>query len=1006
MRTCYWSLLLCAGVFLSGPLSALEIEFDYTYDGTGFFADGTRRQVLEAAGAAWSEKLAGVETPAIPLGTGGNTWTLSFNRPDTNASLGNNNTSLVNKPLPANKIIIYVGARPVVYDNFLGYAEFSWSVSGTESWVTSITARDTGTRFASFGGAVTFDSDVDWHFDTDPATKESFEGQFDFYTIALHEIGHLLGFTTGSAAFNRLSFGGKFGGERTVALFGGQPDMGTGGHWPAGMTFQGAGLVMRPATQMNQRVEINPLEVTVLQDLGYVGEGRVQVVLGPADAVSAGARWRLNGGAERVSGDIAGALPSGQQTISFKTVPKYFPLPDQVVNITAGQTEVVNANYVPIPAPVVNQPPLSILAEVGSMVTLGVGASAGGADLSYVWKLAGKVLPGAASANHVLLAVTLGQAGIYSVEVKSAGGTTGPQPVHLGVVGAITAPDIVNESGLLTLKLAAAGPGLKFQWLQNGQPIDDDVLLGISGATQPTLMIKKAGANNAGDYSCRVRMPDAAGGAEMERLSAVKTVTVRLRPVVNAVMLGPWKVSGSVTDAFTAQNGPLQFKVTGLPKGVALNKFTGQLSGKPVAPKTYRLGVSASNQAGAGPVRFFDVVCDDLDARAKGSFVGLLKRAPSNGDLGGVISFNVSASGVITGKLSMGPETRSFRTAWESLPGPVLTSAFEVRRSAGQVPWLMTLNVSAADGKVDGTLTEVGQPPLEIEAWQSDWNARSLPALSYAGTYTTALLPEPALVALQLQMPPPNLMTDPPMPEGAGYAMLKVTTAGAVSWSGRLADGTTLTRSLRLGREGDVPLHALLYRNTGSIQGWVKIQPDLPNLVSSELNGSLSWSKRDQGDSKSGNYRSGFPLHPVTVLGGTYRASDSVPVQLALSSPPSNAKLAFVGGGIDSAAQAADTGITLGISSDNKIQEPGGQDNPTRTRITSLAVKTGLFRGTLTLRDPLPGGGAGNLDRNLAFYGMLVPRVKLGVGAFLLNQAVLDRPMPVKSGLVVLEAAP
>jgi hypothetical protein len=1006
MRASFWRPLLCAVLGFSGPLAALEIEFDYSYDGTGFFADQTRRQVLEAAGAAWESKLVGVETPAIPLGTGGNTWTLKFNRPDTVADFGANNTSLVNKPLPANKIVIYVGARPNVYGGFLGYAEYAWTVSGSSTWVNAIAVRNTGTRFASFGGAVAFDSDVAWHFDTDTATKEDFVGQYDFYTIAMHEIGHLLGFNTGSAAFNRLSLGGQFSGQRTVALFGSQPQMGTGGHWADGMTFQDAGLVMRPLTPRNQRVEINPLEVTLLQDLGYVGVGRVQVVLGPAAALSAGARWRLDGGVERDSGAVVSNVSVGQRSLSFKSLPGFFPVADQTVNVIAGQTTVVNVDYVPVPTPVVTQAPLSSLVELGSAVTLSVAASGGGADLSYVWKKGTTLLGNVKTADYGLPAVTLAQAGAYSVDVKSAGGVVGPLRAHLGVLGAVSTPDIVNETTTLTVRLAVAGPGLLFQWFRDGQVINDDQGLGISGATQSTLTVRRVGLSAAGQYTCRVRIPDAAGGPVVERFSGAKTVAVRLRPVVNDGVLGPWKVSGSVTEAFTAQNGPLQFRVTGLPTGVVLNKVTGQLSGKPLAPRTYRLGVSASNLAGEGPVRFFEVVCQDLEPRAKGTFVGLMQRTAVNGELGGSIGFTVSPSGVISGKLSMANETRTFRSAWESLPGTPLTSSFEIRRSTGQPSWQVVLNLTAADGKVTGTLTEGLQPPTVIEAWQSDWQATSQPATNYQGVYTAALLPEPALQVLQLVALPQLPTPEPQVPEGAGYAMLRVTTAGAVTWTGRLADGTALTRSLRLGREGDIPLHAMLFKGTGSMQGWVKIQPDLPALAASQVNGDLTWSKRDQGVTQSGNYRSGFPLHTVTVLGGTYRSTDSVPVQLALAAPPQNARLAFAGGGLATAVQAADVGIPLGIALDNKIQEPALLENPTRTRLSSLSVRTGLFSGSFTLRDPQPGGLVGNWDRTVTFHGLLVPRLRQGVGAFLLEQLVLDRPVPIKSGLVVLEANP
>jgi hypothetical protein len=361
---------------------------------------------------------------------------------------------------------------------------------------------------------------------------------------------------------------------------------------------------------------------------------------------------------------------------------------------------------------------------------------------------------------------------------------------------------------------------------------------------------------------------------------------------------------------------------------------------------------------------------------------------------------------VISGKLSMGGESRSFRGVWESQPGPDLSSSFEIPRGKGVTPWQVELNLIAATGEVSGTVVEGLQAPALIEAWQSDWHARRQPAVDYQGVYTLAILPESALQVLQLV--PPPLEPPPPVqsPEGAGYAMIKVTAAGAAQWSGRLADGSALTRSLRLGREGDLPLHGLFYQGTGSIQGWVKIQPDLPSKAASEVDGTLTWVKGDQGASPSGLYRSGFPLHTLTVFGGTYRAADAVMMQLALPDSLMNAQLSFAGGGIDLAEQAGVVGTTVSILANNKVQVPVAQDNPTRTRLTLLSVGTGLIKGAFSLRDPHPGGGIGFWDRNVLFYGMLVPRLQRGVGSFLLSQAAVEVPVPVKSGLVVLEATP
>jgi hypothetical protein len=970
---------------LAGAVGALDIRFDYSYDTQGFFAEPLRKQVLEAAAKSWESKLEGVPLPAIPLGTGVNTWSLKFNRPDTAADLGAQNTSLVNKPLPENTVIIYVGGRPDVYGGFAGYAEYGYTMFGTLAWVEQISSRNTGTRFCSFGGAIAFDSDAGWYFDSDPSTTEAFPQLLDFYTIAMHEIGHLMGFNNGSAAFNRLRLGGGFKGERTVRIFGGEPKIEPDGHWPGDFLFQGRGLVMRPLTTVGERVELSPLDVSLLQDLGYVAPGGIKVVLGPEAAVSAGARWTLNGGAELASGVVVSGLSEGQFTLAFKAVPGYFTPESRVVKVESGVTTVVNCDYVPVPVPKVLQVSESCLVNVGANVKLEVGAEGGGAALSYLWKRAGKVLPGVQSSSYGLNSVQTSQSGVYSVEVKSVGGTAAAPNMNVGVVGGVVGPDIVNEDGAITLTQTAVGPGLQYQWCLGKELLSDDVALGISGARSATLRIRKSSALFDGLFQCRVRMPDAAGGGERELFGPDKRVAVRLRPVVETRSLGSWKVSGSVSEVLAARNGPTQFRVTGLPSGVVLSGGDGRLSGRPLSPGTFRLGISAGNMAGWSPIQFIDVVCDDLVARGKGIFAGLVDREASNGGLGGVLSFSVSSSGGLSGSVSMGSEVRSFRGVWESLPGPDLTSSISIARGKRVTPWVLELDLDAETGKVTGKVCENGIGLAGVEAWQSDWNAKSSPAEAFKGVYAVGLQPPGVANAADSEIL---------IPEGVGYATLNVSPAGVVNWTGKLADGSTLTRSLRLGREGQIPLHSLLYSGTGSLQGWATIRPDLTALSESEVDGEMSWVKNVQVKSSSTVYREGFPLHALTVTGGVYLANRPVVEQLGLEDAVPNARLSFEGGWGGGVLENGYFDVLLGISSTNRIQPPDTEENPDLVRLTSLSAQSGLFRGEFSQR------GSG---RKVLWYGMLVPQRKLGMGWFLRTVTASDGSVSVRSGRVDLQ---
>ena len=985
MKLSFSPVLFVFAFGLAGAVGALDIRFDYSYDTQGFFAEPLRKQVLEAAAKSWESKLEGVPLPAIPVATGVNEWILSFNRPDMAATLGSQNTEVKDKPLPENTVIIYVGGRPDVYGGFAGYAEYRYTMKGTLAWVEQISSRNTGTRFCSFGGAIAFDSDAGWYFDSDPSTTEAFPQLLDFYTIAVHEIGHLMGFNNGSAAFNRLRLGGGFKGERTVRIFGGEPKIEPDGHWPGDFLFQGRGLVMRPLTTVGERVELSPLDVSVLQDLGYVAPGGIKVVLGPEAAVSAGARWTLNGGAELASGVVVSGLSEGQFTLAFKAVPGYFTPESRVVKVESGVTTVVNCDYVPVPVPKVLQVSESCLVNVGANVKLEVGAEGGGAALSYLWKRAGKVLPGVQSSSYGLNSVQTSQSGVYSVEVKSVGGTAAAPNMNVGVVGGVVGPDIVNEDGAITLTQTAVGPGLQYQWCLGKELLSDDVALGISGARSATLRIRKSSALFDGLFQCRVRMPDAAGGGERELFGPDKRVAVRLRPVVETRSLGSWKVSGSVSEVLAARNGPTQFRVTGLPSGVVLSGGDGRLSGRPLSPGTFRLGISAGNMAGWSPIQFIDVVCDDLVARGKGIFAGLVDREASNGGLGGVLSFSVSSSGGLSGSVSMGSEVRSFRGVWESLPGPDLTSSISIARGKRVTPWVLELDLDAETGKVTGKVCENGIGLAGVEAWQSDWNAKSSPAEAFKGVYAVGLQPPGVANAADSEIL---------IPEGVGYATLNVSPAGVVSWTGKLADGSTLTRSLRLGREGQIPLHNLLYSGTGSLQGWATIRPDLTALSESEVDGEMSWVKNVQAKSSSTVYREGFPLHALTVTGGAYLANRPVVEQLGLEDLVPNARLSFEGGWGGGVLENGYFDVLLGISSANRIQSPDSDENPDLVRMTSLSAQSGLFRGEFSQR------GSG---RKVLWYGMLVPQRKLGMGWFLRTVTASDGSVSVRSGRVDLQ---
>src|SRR4051812_35483198 len=95
--------LLAATLLFASSAEALTVTFDYTKDTSGFFTDPARRSLLDLAASTYTgftDSLSAI-TPG-----GGNTWTATFSDPATGAQ-----TSVVDRTIPANTVIVYVGAH-------------------------------------------------------------------------------------------------------------------------------------------------------------------------------------------------------------------------------------------------------------------------------------------------------------------------------------------------------------------------------------------------------------------------------------------------------------------------------------------------------------------------------------------------------------------------------------------------------------------------------------------------------------------------------------------------------------------------------------------------------------------------------------------------------------------------------------------------------------------------------------------------------------------------------
>jgi hypothetical protein len=237
---------------------AILIQVDYAFD-NGFFANNpqaraTMQEVAAELGNSINANLAAI-TPG-----GGNTWSASFYNP-INGAL----TSVPNLALGANTIHLYVGGR-AMGSSEAGFGGFGgYSISGSQAWISTVQTRGWG-GFAPWGGSITFDTTKNWYFGLSGVVPSN---QLDFYSVATHELGHVLGIGTANQWKNLVS-GGTFHGGNAMAVYGAPvPVSADGAHWANGLTIGGVRASLDPVLNYGTRVSWSALDAAALRDIGW-----------------------------------------------------------------------------------------------------------------------------------------------------------------------------------------------------------------------------------------------------------------------------------------------------------------------------------------------------------------------------------------------------------------------------------------------------------------------------------------------------------------------------------------------------------------------------------------------------------------------------------------------------------------------------------------------------------------------------------------------------------------
>jgi hypothetical protein len=198
----------------------------------------------------------------------------------------------------------------------------------------------------------------------------------------------------------------------------------------------------------------------------------------------------------------------------------------------------------------------------------------------------------------------------------------------------------------------------------------------------------------------------------------------------------------------------------------------------------------------------------------------------------------------------------------------------------------------------------------------------------------------------------PGQNGDVSVPTGSGFGSVRVDASGRARFVGTLADGTKVSQSAPLSKQGKWPFYASLYSGNGLVLSWFSFT----NQASSDFDGLMSWIKLP--NAKARYYFNGL-TNDCAVVGSAYHAPVGVNV-LNLTS----AKLRFCGGNL-----VCDFTNSVTVGPNSKVT-----DSDDGNLAMSFSLSTGIFRGNAA--DPSTG-------KSLPFGGAVLQKLDAGYGFLL-----------------------
>ena len=297
----------------------------------------------------------------------------------------------------------------------------------------------------------------------------------------------------------------------------------------------------------------------------------------------------------------------------------------------------------------------------------------------------------------------------------------------------------------------------------------------------------------------------------------------------------------------------------------------------------------------------------------------------------GTLTVTTTSRGSYSARLRVGPSSYSFsgRFAPDGSVSRDILRRFDT-------PLSVSFQVDTNDSDlITGTINDTTNWTADLYADRVVFNKNRQ---SYdAGPYTMVLLGD---------------ATSTNTPGGESYGIVNVSKMGRVTLTASLADGTKLTQSTTVSKDGYWPLYSPLYRGWGSLYSWLQFNAS----TNEDLSGDVTWIRPEM--SWTWYYPSGFAVIQ-TASGSRYTR----PPRGTQILPINNAQIQFNGGNL---SQNFTNQIFL--DSLNRIQNNGASE----LRM-SFSLSNGSFSGKV--RDP-------NSLEWVPFKGVVLQKFGVAAGYF------------------------